>query len=54
MRLFKLVFLIGIANIVFILVHIEAFQSSIPWLSWLTIAIHIYLIAWFIFIQIKK
>jgi hypothetical protein len=47
-RKVRKVFLFVVANVVMIFVHIQAFQSPIPWLAWLTISIHAYLTMWLI------
>jgi hypothetical protein len=44
----KLFFFV-ILNITLVFIHIEAFQSPIPWLAWLTMAIHAYILM-FIFV----
>jgi len=44
------IFLFVVINLMLVYTHIEAFQSSVPWLSWATIAMHVYLLMWVIVI----
>lgn len=43
----KKIYLFIILNVILIPAHVFAFQSPIPWLAWLSVALHIYVLMYF-------
>lgn len=45
----KKIFLFIVANIVLVFAHTQAFQSPVPWLVWLSVAVHAYVLMYLFF-----